>query len=349
MHRQTLLVVTGLMLTIGCSKSGSENATSQTPEAQQATFETPDAVTKAFAEAAKNNDWKSAIEMITPESQEMIVTGMVMQASFMTMEDEAKGKELKALMERHGLDEASMSDEGPGIGEEPDVNRLVDDLPAFVADLAAWIAKHDTDSSNPFASIGDVTDVKIDGDAATGKLATEMGKQPVEFRKIDGGWKLHLAMGPPPEPSLDDLGIDFRDTGDGDIGMMKLGDKSSGLNHAFAYNGVFFDQPCIVLVLSAQEVSAEEKSELETQLKDDAENAFFFPTGPNVTLTLTPDGSLMSMNVWIDNSSLSVNRGPAVDVDIDGKMIRGRVGMSSKEFNDQELSFHAEFETEIHF
>ncbi|WP_147870698.1 hypothetical protein [Stieleria maiorica] len=156
-------------------------------------------------------------------------------------------------------------------------------------------------------------------------------------------------MGPLPDPSLDDLGTDFSDTGDGDIGMMKLGDNSSGLNHSFAYNGVFFDQPCIVLSLSAQEVSAEEKSELETQLKEDAENAFFLPTGLNVTLTLTPDGSLMSMNVWIGNSSLSINRGPAVDVDIDGESISGRDGMSSKEFNNEELSFHAEFETEIHF
>ncbi len=176
-----------------------------------------------------------------------------------------------------------------------------------------------------------------------------MGPQPIEFLKIDGKWRVQLATGPPPQPSIDELGMDFEDTGDGEIGSMQLGEQASGLNHAFAYRAKFFDDPCIVLVLTTLEVSDETKAELQAQLKEDPENTHFFADGPHVSLTLTPEGELMSMLVWIDNKSMSGNRGPAVDVVIEDDTISGRVGMAPKKFGDDELQFKAEFDADIQF
>jgi hypothetical protein len=183
-------------------------------------------------------------------------------------------------------------------------------------------------------------------DSAT--TETEMGPQPIEFRKIDGNWRVHLATGPPP-PTIDELELDFSDTRDGEIGSMQLGDKTTGLNHAFAYLAKFFDDPCIVLVLTALEVSDEKNAELEKQLKEDPDDTHFFADGPSVSLTLTPAGEVMSMFVWIDNASISGNRGPAVDVVIDDDTISGKVCMAPKEFGDNELQFKAEFDAEVQF
>jgi hypothetical protein len=354
MHTARCLVIVGFAFVIGCGRSDDQSTKQaevvpDSDNAAAASFDSPATVFDAFSKAMKDNDWRSAVTMITPESQQMMVTGMVMQSAFMTMEDEAKGKELEQLFKKHGMDEPPLGDEGPSAGDDVDVNALVDNLPDFVGELSAWIEANEDDSEGGFPELGELADLKLDGDTATAVAETEMGPQPIEFRKIDGTWKLHLATGPPPQPAIEDLGLDFEETGEGEIGSMQLGEKTSGLNHAFAYRAKFFDDPCIVLVLTALEVSDEKKAELEEQLKEDAENAVFFADGPSVSLTLTPEGELMSMFVWIDNSSLSGNRGPVVDVELEGDTISGKVGLAPEKFGENELQFKATFETDIHF
>ena len=346
------LVFACLVVTAGCSDNQSNPADksagtgTKSVESVVQSFDTPEAVFHVFSQSMQEENWRSAVTMITNESQQMIVMGMVMQASFMTMDDQAKGNELEQLFKKHGLDEEVM--EAPG-EEEVDVNQLVKDLPAFVGDLAEWIKANADDAEEGFAKMTKLYDVKIEGDAASALVETEMGPQPMEFRKVEGQWKLHLAMEPPPAPSIDELGIDFENTGDGEIGLMQLGEKKSGLNHAFAYHGKFFDEPCVYLVLSAFEVSEEKQSELEKDLKDKDGDAVFFAGGPNVALTLSPEGELMSMFAWIDNTSTSRNRGPAVDVQIKGNTIRGRAGMARDSDKEEGLQFQAKFETSIRF
>jgi len=346
-----LCTVLSLALAVGCGGSqddsaGEGDSGANSGESAVQSFETPDAAFAAFAKAMEEDNWGSAVTMITDESQQMIVMGMVIQAGFMTMDDEAKGKELEALFKKHGLDEEVV--EGPG-SEEVDLGELVADLPGFVSELGQWIKANADDSDEGFPKMTKLLDVKIEGDAATASVETEMGPQPLEFRKIDGQWKVHLAMGPPPEPSIDELSIDFDDTGDGEIGLMRVGEKTSGLNYAFAYRGKLFDEPCVYLVLSAVEVSAEKQSELEENLNENDGDAVFFADGPNVTLTLSPEGELLSMFAWIDNTSTSRNRGPAVDVQIEGDTIRGRVGMADAQGPDGGVQFQAKFETNIQF
>ncbi len=350
----SFLAIVSSAFVVGCGSEEKESTDKKKADADGGkpaaaaaqSFDTPEAVFAAFSQATANNDWQSAIGMITDESKAMVVMGMIFQAGFMTMDDEAKGKELEQIGKKYGLDENMPEPASP---DDVDVNSLVDDLPGFIGELSAWIAANDTDSKGGFPKLTEVSDIKIDGDSATGLVKTEDGQQPIEFRKVDGQWKVHMATGPPPAPSIDELGVDFANVGEGEIGSMQVGDKTAALRHAFAYHAKFFDDPCIVLTLTAVEVSAEKQQDLEQQLKENPDNAFFFPDGPNVRLTLTPEGQLMSMNAWIDNSSINTNRGPAVDVQIDGNKISGRVGMAPKEFGEQEFQFHAKFDTEIRF
>ena len=130
---------------------------------------------------------------------------------------------------------------------------------------------------------------------------------------------------------------------------MHLGDKEIELNHAFAYRGKFFEDPCIVLVLSEIPVSDEKRTRLQEQLAENPENAMFFAEGANVSLTLSEDGELMSMFAWADNTSISRSRGAAVEVAIKGDTINGRAGMASEGSGEHDLEFHAEFDTEISF
>lgn len=345
-----LATVVCLSLLVGCSSSKDSDTTTADSSKQpnSATFDTPQAAFTAFSDAMAGDDLESAISMITEESQEMLVFGLVMQSAFLTMEDEAKGKDLESLFKKHGLDDSVM-DEQPGPEDSFELSSLTQGLPAFVGELSAWINAHDKESENGFPKMGELTDVNIEGDKATGVANTESGKQPIEFQKLQDSWKVHLAMGPPPVPSIDELGLDFDQAGEGSLGSMRLGENSSGLNHVFAYRASFFDEPCIMLILTAIEVSEEKRSELAQQLKEDPENAFFFADGPNVSLTLTPDAELMAMNAWIDNSSISRNRGPAIEIEATADRISGRVGMVSSQTDENELQFQAKFDTEISF
>ena len=48
-----------------------------------------------------------------------------------------------------------------------------------------------------FAEMGDLSDVTIDGDTAKAVSKTEFGDQPIEFRKTENGWVVHLPIGGP--------------------------------------------------------------------------------------------------------------------------------------------------------
>lgn len=352
MTRFLTLLTLSLLLAAGCGKKEPASEGSNTPLPTDATAaaaepQSPEEVFGSFAKAAGEGDWGAAVTMVTEETQTMLVTGMVFQASFMSMEDESKGKELEALFSKHGLSEEMMEAAGPT--EEPNFNELVKDLPAFVSDLGKWIEANDKDSEGGFPKLSGVEKIEIDGDRAAGMAVTENGNQPIEFQRIDGIWKVHIAGGPPPQPTMEEMDVDFSDTGDGKIGMMKYGDDSAGLNHAFAYRGKFFDEPCVVLVLTEIEVSDEQKKELEQDLKENDGDAMFFADGPKVQLTLTPDGELLSMFTWIDNHSLSNNRGAVLEVDLTDDKISGKAAMAPKEFNEKMLEFKATFDTPIRF
>lgn len=185
---------------IGCEDSDTSDSPSSSGAATATAnaFNTPEAVFEAFSKASGEGDWKSAITMVTPESQGMAVVGMVMESSFMTMDDEAKGNDLKALFKRHGLDDGLAGEEAP-MEDLEGVTELVNDLPAFVGELSDWITKNGSGKTHGFPHLTDLTNVEIDGDKATGMAKSASREGPVGFEKTDGNWKVDLTMKLPPK------------------------------------------------------------------------------------------------------------------------------------------------------
>jgi hypothetical protein len=183
--------------------SSSGTATPQATPSIAATYDTPQAVYDAFAKASKEKNWKTATALLSRESQSMMAAGMIMGASFMTMGDEAKQKDLEQLLQKHGID---LNEEPPADDQDagPEaLTRPIKDLPTFVGEVAAWMDKQGDGEGSGMPEMGKLGEVTVDGDNATASIETEMGPQPIEFHRVDGSWLIHLPMeGPPPDADM---------------------------------------------------------------------------------------------------------------------------------------------------
>lgn len=182
----------------GTGSSQGAGAQAKTSQGMAPQHDTPQAVFASFATATKSKDWKATMVLLTPESQSMFAAGMIIGASFMTMGDETKEKGLQALLQKHGIN----MDEEPPAGDEdagPEaLTRPIKDLPAFVAEITAWMDEQGKGSDSGFPELGELSDVTIDGDSAKGKVSTDGGPQPIEFRRVGGTWLIHLPTEEPP-------------------------------------------------------------------------------------------------------------------------------------------------------
>ncbi|MDA7977569.1 MAG: hypothetical protein MPJ50_02225 [Pirellulales bacterium] len=190
-----LLVVTAIFLT-GCGNSPGGSS--------------PDAAFNNFKTAVGNDDWETAIAQLTNESQDMMASGMVMMAAFASIsfdEDEAKANEesFKSLLASHGLDKAELDDNASFASEDPtggmsELMAPVKNKPAFIADLIKWIDERSDDDGGMMDEVinGQLKNVEVDGETAKGVIAMtkdgEANEEPVEFRKINGKWFIHLPM-----------------------------------------------------------------------------------------------------------------------------------------------------------
>ena len=191
-----LLVIASIFMT-GCGNSGGAD--------------TPEAAFNSFKSAVSNNDWKTATAQLTNESQDVLASGMMMMAAFASISfdaDEAKANEesFNQLLAKHGLDKGAMESENEDENQDPsaamkEMMAPVKDKPAFVADMIAWIDEHAQDDDNGLMeeiTTGELKDIKIDGDSASGMIAMskdgETNEEPIEFRKVNGKWFIHLPM-----------------------------------------------------------------------------------------------------------------------------------------------------------
>ncbi|MEX2142532.1 MAG: hypothetical protein WD894_24980 [Pirellulales bacterium] len=167
-------------------------------------FDTPEAAFNAFQKAMEAEDWQAAARCLTPESQATMADGLIFGSSFATFGDTEKAKDLKQLLKRYEID----MDAEPKEPADKDAAAMpsfvadVENKPALIEDLFAWLNKNST-SGSPTFEIKNLGEVKIDGDEATAMAETERGDQPVEFRKVDGGWLIHLPNGGGPTVSGD--------------------------------------------------------------------------------------------------------------------------------------------------
>jgi hypothetical protein len=176
-------------------------------------YDTPEAVFKAAQTAASKKDFKSFFSCITEDSQKLMTGQLVMTGSLIkasagrdpTGKATEMIKPINEVFSKHGVtDEALKKIKPPKSPEEAaktvrTVAGLVKSPAAFCSELIAVLDKMNPKGGNdPFAT-GKLSDVKITGNKARGTIQMKVGeserKEPIEFAKVGGGWKLVM-----PEP-----------------------------------------------------------------------------------------------------------------------------------------------------
>jgi hypothetical protein len=174
----SFLAMVAVTFSMGCGKSAPPK------------FDTPEAAFTAFKEATEAEDWQTAVNCLTADSQTMMADGLILGVSFSTGGDEQKEKDVAALLKKHGIDldaEPPAAKDGPGM---PEISAGVTDKPALISDLMAWLKKN-KDGGN-FIQLKKIGKVTVDGDKATAMVETENGQRPIAFVRVDGGWLLSM-------------------------------------------------------------------------------------------------------------------------------------------------------------
>lgn len=195
------LIIAGVL----CATMALPSDASEKPKSQ--TYETPQECFRALVAAEEKRDQKTFVGCLAPESQKR----MALETVYASLEGRmVKGKDAEELakmmrpvadaLAKHGLTREATRDIKPG--KKPEERRkaeeailplikdpaglLVDTMVAF--DQAMGIKPGRTASGKT------LTDVKIDGDKATGVVVIKgkfsERKEPVSFVKIDKGWRV---------------------------------------------------------------------------------------------------------------------------------------------------------------
>jgi hypothetical protein len=176
---------------------------------------TPQGTFDAMKAASAKHDWNGMVSCMSAETQDLMLGSMTMMVQFMGMMpgggDKLKGA--SEILAKHGvkLDAPPKMDLGADPSKADPTAAMkqltagVKDKPACLAELMEWMEKNgDKSHKAEFDQMADATlsDVKIDGDKATGKVTAKVdGKDQTHdahFKKIDGKWYVDLSaeMGP---------------------------------------------------------------------------------------------------------------------------------------------------------
>lgn len=175
-------------------------------------FATPEEAFKGLAAAVEKRDGQALFACLTDDSQTLMagqmVTAGVMMKAFAKGESDAEKALMKKLDDafaKHGLGKEFFDKlkDGPpvprGDGWEAgkktidELLKPVKDRAGLVADLMdVFLSDPAMKRDNPFA--GQLQGLKVAGDTATGSIdhtkGADVRKQPVTFRKVEGGWKI---------------------------------------------------------------------------------------------------------------------------------------------------------------
>lgn len=170
---------------------------------------TPQETFDGMKAAAAKKDWTGMVSGMTPETQDLMLGGMTMMVQFMGIvpggADKLKGA--NDILTKYGvkLDATpklpDLTGGDPTKADPQDAMKKltagVKDKAACLGELMAWLEKNGDENTKKGMNSDDIaastlSDVKIDGDTATGKLTSKKdGKdqtQDVHFKKIDGKW-----------------------------------------------------------------------------------------------------------------------------------------------------------------
>ncbi|MDB4534256.1 hypothetical protein N9242_05230 [Vicingaceae bacterium] len=172
-----------------------------------AKFSTPEKAFEAFNDAGENENWKKLMSCVSEESVDEMAGGMVFMGAMSAAMSEMPGgdektkaaaKEIGDLLKKHGVADMKMDDMKPGSAPDPAaLTKGIKNKKAFVIDMMNAMAK--LGEGGPGKKMSDafggakLSDVKIDGDKATGKVVDKEGDEsPMNFVKEDGGWKIDM-------------------------------------------------------------------------------------------------------------------------------------------------------------
>jgi len=304
---------------------------------------TPEEAFAAFVAATRKNDMPTVVSLLSPESQGMMTVGLVMSASFMTMDDESKQKSLDVLMRKYISD---WDDPDPPQEAGPEaILETITELPAFVRELSAWMAANGGGDDSGFQELGALGNVTVSGDRASAQVETEDGPQPVEFRKIDGAWRIHMPG--PGEGAAGSASAPIEDDGTPGLGALWIDDRQYKLRGVTAYRTKFFDDPVTVILLTERDINDHQRSKLQEMLASGGDDEFFI-MGPNVKLTIDESGELVSLFAWAENLSINGSQGVEIALTMSGDRVRGTASMAEPgEIFDSTYRFEVEFDTEL--
>jgi hypothetical protein len=175
---------------------------------------TPEAIFKQAQAAGEKQDFKALGACMTKEGRDamagmMAFAGMMMQAFAELGGEEGKkaGQAIKTVFDKHGLTEGVLKKlEGEANPMEDPAKAIaalvkpIKDRDAFLGDMMKALnslGQGKASDDMPFTKDAKLSDVKIDGDKATGKVAFKTKKgdeksEDIEFKKEGGGWKIHI-------------------------------------------------------------------------------------------------------------------------------------------------------------
>jgi hypothetical protein len=182
-------------------------------------YGSPEAAFAAATQAAQREDWRTFSACLTPPSRDALASSMIHNVSHIATARsfasasgigagqavDAKVQPILDVLERHSLDDETvkrMASELPWMPTASDVAKMdqalapIRDRNGFIADMIAALRQIDNRPEvTPLAAQSELTDVKIDGDRATGMVVSSDGgpggKQPITFQRSGGGWKIH--------------------------------------------------------------------------------------------------------------------------------------------------------------
>jgi len=186
-----------------------------------AAYNSPQAVFDAAQAAQKKDDYKTFVACFTPEAQKDMAAGLAFHAltqQAAARNDEKLRTQLKPILDaltKNGLTDevgkkVKLNPASPQEAEkvQKEVQGLIKDPAAFAVDLmTAYSRTEPFNRKPPDMPTPQLTDVKVDGDKARGTIVVKVQgqelKQPAEFAKVGGSWKLapQPQPAPPPRPA----------------------------------------------------------------------------------------------------------------------------------------------------
>lgn len=152
-----------------------------------------------FKKATEKNDYKGAFNCLDASTQNALAAGLVMMSGFMVMGDDEAAKKIEEVMKKHKLNDL----------DETEMEKFKDDQKAatefiaakvknksqFFEDVMKVAASAKNAGGTSFAIKGELKDIKIDGDEATGKIVMEGDREePIKFVKVGGRWLIKMEM-----------------------------------------------------------------------------------------------------------------------------------------------------------